>query len=32
MNELFAIGMTAALISVITAGGQAMKRKYLGKK
>lgn len=32
MAEMFAIGMAAALISVITAGGPAMKRKYLGKK
>ena len=27
MSELFAIGVTAALVSVITIGGPAMKKK-----
>jgi hypothetical protein len=32
MSELFVFGVTAALVSVITIGGPAMKKKYLGKK
>lgn len=32
MSELFAFGVTAALVSVITIGGPAMKKKYLGRK
>ncbi len=31
MSAIIAIGMTAALVSVITIGGPAMRRKYLGR-